>query len=334
MTLGIGLIGAGYWGERLLRVFASLPGCEVRGVADVDPQARVRLGSGTNVTSRSEDLWTDPRIDAVLIATPPSTHYTLARDALRAGKHCWVEKPMALRPSEAEDLVGLAEKRTRLLFVDETFLYDPLVRHARNWIRTGRLGRIFHVSFERLGMGRIRRDSDVWWNSAPHDLAMLRYLVPAQVKSIQLERFAHLQANVADIAVATLQLAGGVSGHIHLSWISPVKTASCVVVGSRGMLRYEGRFGQRSLTLFDCRIDGAKTVRSNVVPIRDFAVVETLEGGPEEPLALAAEAFLGGIRDGTPVPSDGRSSLAVVRLLAAAECDSGPGAFDSIDSNG
>jgi predicted dehydrogenase len=319
VTLGIGLIGAGYWGERLLRVFGSMEQCSVRSVADLDPATRARLDSRARVTGRAEDLWADPGIDAVLVATPPSTHYPLARAALRAGKHCWVEKPLALSASEAEDLVRLAESGGRALFVDETFLYDPLVRRAREWIRTGRLGRLHHVSFERLGMGRIRRDSDVWWNSAAHDLAILRYLVPAEVLAIRVERFAHLQPGIADICVGTLRLAGGISGHIHVSWISPVRAATCVAVGSHGMLRYEGRFGERALTLFDCKIDDPGSVHSNVVPIREFAAVERVDGGSEEPLALAAEAFLGAVRDGTPTPSDGRQSLEVVRLLAAAE---------------
>jgi predicted dehydrogenase len=288
VTLGLGLVGAGYWGERLLRVFGSVQRCAIRRVADHDSAARARLDAGVRTTARVEDLWTDPGIDAVLIATPPSTHYALAHSALAAGKHCWVEKPLAMNVAEAEDLIALAAARGRTLFVDETFLYDPLVRQARDWIRTGRLGRLHHLSFERLAMGRIRRDSDVWWNSAPHDLAMLRYLVPAEVRSIRVERFAHLQPGVADVAVAALRLAGGVSAHVHLSWISPERAASCVAVGSRGMLRYEGRFGQRSLTLFDCRIDDPSSVRSNVVPIHDFAPIETVEGGPEEPLALAA----------------------------------------------
>jgi predicted dehydrogenase len=318
MMLRLGLIGAGYWGEKLVRVFESLHPGSIRTVVDRDPAARSRIDSGMRFTERAADVWTDPEIDAVLVATPPSTHDTLAREALHAGKHCWVEKPLALQVADAEELVRLAESNGRTLFVDETFLYDPLVRKARDWIRTGRLGRLHHVSLERLGMGRIRRDSDVWWNSAPHDLAILRYLVPAEVLSIEVERFAHLQPGIADICVGTLRLAGDISGHIHVSWISPVKTATCVVIGSRGMLRYEGRFGERALTLFDYRIDDPSSAHSNVVPIHDFTVIERLDGGSEEPLALAAEAFVAAIRDGTPTPSDGRRSLEVVKLLSAA----------------
>jgi predicted dehydrogenase len=258
-------------------------------------------------------------VDAVVIATPPSQHVEPARAALRAGKHCWVEKPLALRVADAAELVALARERRRTLFVDETFLYDPLIQRAREWIAAGRLGRLHHLSFERLGLGRVRRDSDVWWNSGAHDLALLRYLVPAPVEDIHLERFAFLQPDIADACVATARLAGGVVAEIHLSWLSPVRSARLVAVGSAGMLTYEGRFGQRALSFFDYRFADGANAQSTVMPVAHFAASETHSGGPEEPLALAARAFLDAIRTGEPAPSDGALALEVVKLLAAGE---------------
>lgn len=319
MTIGLGLIGAGYWGEKLLRVFGRLPDVEVRMVADSDPARRAALKLAVPVAERAEAVCSKRDIDAVLVATPPSSHSALARQVLEAGKHCWVEKPLTLRADEASALVNLAAQRRRVLFVDETFLYDPLVQKARDWIRDGRLGRVYHLSFERLGMGRVRRDSDIWWNSAPHDLSILRYLVPAEVGSIRVERFSYLQPGIADMCVGTVQLAGGVSAHIYLSWLSPVKVASVVAVGSRGMLRYEGRFGQRALTFYDYTVADPAAVTDNVVPINRFEAAETIDGGNDEPLALAAAAFIESIRTGQPAPSDGARSLEVVKLLAAAE---------------
>ena len=188
MSLRIGLIGAGYWGARLLRVSA-------RSTA-----SRWRWPS--TPTRRSAPRW------AATCASPPtcravggSLDRRRARRhaavvalcagpaALSAGKHCWVEKPLALRADDARELVALAAERARTLFVDETFLYDPLVQRAA-WIRSGRSGPALHLSFERLGMGRIRRDSDVWWNSAPHDLSILRYFVADEVESVRVEPFA------------------------------------------------------------------------------------------------------------------------------------------------
>ena len=317
MSLRVGLIGAGYWGARLLRVFGALDRVSVGLVVDSDAQRRAALGRTVPVAADAAAMWEDQSLDAVLVATPPSSHFALAGAALRAGKHCWVEKPLALRVAEARELVALAAQRERTLFVDETFLYDPLVQQARAAIHAGRLGRILHLSFERLGLGRIRRDSDVWWNSAPHDLSILRSFIPDAVESVRVERFAYLQPGVADMCVGTVRFTTGVSAHLYLSWLSPLKRASVVVVGSRGMLAYEGRFEQRALTFYDYAHPDPATVRSNVVPIERFAATETVTGGGEEPLALAAAAFVRAVHSGEPAPSDGCHSLRVVELLAA-----------------
>ena len=322
-TLGLGIIGAGYWGEKLLRVFRRTAGVEVRAVCDSDPQRRSAIGAGSDALDSPAELLRRSDVDAVLIATPPSSHYALARDVLRAGKHCWVEKPLALRAAEARELVATARQERRTLFVDETFLYDPLLQQAKGWIDAGRLGRLYHLSFERLGMGRIRRDSDVWWNSAPHDLSILCYLVPGAVEQVHVDGFTYLQPGLADIAVGTATLSGGVSAHVYLSWLSPLKIASIVVVGSAGMLHYEGRFGQRALRFFTYEVDDPASVTDNVVPIRNFAAVETIEGDPEEPLALAAAAFLTSVRSGVPAPSAGEYSQRVVELLEAGSASRG-----------
>jgi len=319
MTMRIGLIGAGYWGTRLLRVFRALGGVEVALVVEADAAQRAALDGKARVAADVAALWEDRSIDAVLVATPPSSHATLAHAALRAGKHCWVEKPLALRAAEARELVALAADRGRMLFVDETFLYDPLVQRAAAWIGSGRLGRVLHLSFERLGMGRIRRDSDVWWNSAPHDLSILRYFVRDDIESVRVEKFAYLQPGIADMCVGTVRFAGGVSAHIYLSWLSPQKRASVVVVGTDGMLVYEGRFEQRALTFYEYAHPAPAGVASNVVPIERFAATETVAGGSDEPLALAAAAFVRSVVSGEPAPSDGRYSLKVVELLEAGD---------------
>ncbi len=316
MTLGIGIVGAGYWGSTLLRVFRGMPTVSVIAVCESDTRRHTGLGD-VFLSSDSAELLARDDIDAVLVATPPSTHFTIARQVLAAGKHCWVEKPLAMRAAEAHELVDLARRHSRVLFVDETFLYDPLIQQAKRWIDAGRLGKLFHLSFERLGMGRIRRDSSVWWNSAPHDLSILCHLVPGAVETVRVEGFSYLQQGIADISVATATLTGGVSVHIYLSWLSPLKVASLVVVGSRGMLHYEGRFGARSLKFFDYQVADPNTVKDNVVPIEHFEASETVTGGNEEPLLLAAQAFVESIRTGVPAPSAGEYSQRVVELLAA-----------------
>lgn len=317
--LKVGLVGAGYWGKNLLRVFRALPGVEVCAVADELPDAARKLAPELPSYRSAEEMLKAEAVDALLVATPPSTHYRVARSALLAGKHCWVEKPLTLDPAEAEELVALAYRNRLQLFVDETFLYDPLVQTAREWIRAGRLGRILHASFERLGQGRIRRDSDVWWNSAPHDLSILCYWFGAALRRIEVRGFSYLQSGIADVAVGTVELEDGVSAHIYLSWMAPQKIATATVTGDRGMLLYEGRFGQRKLELYDFTVADPATVRTNVVPIERFALSQTLAGGAEEPLALAAEAFVESVRTGIPAPSAGMYSKRVVEMLAAGQ---------------
>ena len=316
-TLRLGIIGAGYWGEKLLRVFRALEGVGVVAVCDSDARRRAAVGEQVETVSAVGDLLRRDDIDAVLVATPPSSHHAVARQVLAADKHCWVEKPLAMRTADARELVEMARQRQRMLFVDETFLYDPLLQQAKAWIDAGRLGRLYHLSFERLGMGRIRRDSNVWWNSAPHDLSILCSLVPGAVENVRCEGFTYLQQGIADITVATVRLAGGVSAHIYLSWLSPLKVASIVVVGSEGMLHYEGRFGQRALRFFRYQVADPATVTDNVVPIPTFEATETIMGGTEEPLALAAQAFVTSVRTGVPAPSAGEYSQRVVELLEA-----------------
>jgi predicted dehydrogenase len=314
--LRVGVIGAGYWGTKLIRVFNDACDMRVEAVWDLDPGRRAAL-AGVELAAGIEALLGRTDVDAVVVATPPSTHAELARAVLESGKHCWVEKPLAMRARDASALVEIARARGLTLFVDETFLYDPLLQQAKAWIEAGRLGRLYHLSFERLGMGRIRRDSDIWWNAAPHDLAILLHLVPGRVEGLQVKRFAYLQPQLADIAIATLRLSGGISAHIHVSWISPLKAASIVVVGSAGMLHFEGRFGQRRLRFFEYRVADPRAVTDNVVPVESFAVTETIGGGEEEPLALAAEAFIRSVRTGVAAPSAGEYSQRVVELLEA-----------------
>jgi predicted dehydrogenase len=313
------LIGAGYWGAQLVRTLATHPEAELAMVTDVDPQRLHGIDVSIERATSVAALCAAPTIDAVMVATPPATHFALAREVLRADKHCWVEKPLTLRPDHAAELVALGHARQRTLFVDETFLYDPLVRRAKDWIDAGRLGRVYHFSFERLSLGRVRCDSDIWWNAGSHDLALLRVLSPHAVTAIRVDRFAYVQPNVADVCIGSAQLEAGGSAHFYMSWLSPVKMGRTVAVGSKGMFIYDGRFGARSLTFYEYRTPNPVTARGNVIPIEQFIAIETIPGGDEEPLALTVTAFVHSVRTREPAPSDGVYSHHTVALLAAAE---------------
>ena len=320
-------MGAGYWGKNLLRTFGKLSSARVAEICDLDAKLleaakkdhpAARTGSDLDAMLARADL------DAILVATPPSRHHAMALAALRAGKHVWVEKPLALTAAEGRELVATAAAGGKTLFVDETFLYDPLVREMKRVIDAGELGDVFHLSFERLGMGRIRRDSNVWWNSAPHDLSILFYLVPRPVKAVQLYLHTYLQPGVADMAVCDLELEGGVTAHVYLSWLHPEKTATVTVVGRDRMLGYEGRFEKRAITLFDYTIDpslppGASPGSAPIVPITKFEGRKLDVPLGLEPLTSAAEHFVDSIRAGTEPLTSGARSLRVVETLETAD---------------
>ena len=319
----IAIVGVGYWGRNLLRTFGRLSGARVTTLCDLDPE---RLGGaraehpGLRCTDDFDALIARDDVDAMVIATPPTRHHAMALAALRAGKHVWVEKPLALAAAEGRALVDAAAAASRVLFVDETFLYDPLVREMKRIIDAGGLGDVMHLSFERLGMGRIRRDSNVWWNSAPHDLSILFHLVPRPVTAIRLHQHTYLQPGIADMAVCDLELEGGVSAHIYLSWLHPEKTAKVVVVGRERMLAYEGRFEKRGITLYDYALDLSPPARSDrgavpIVPVSAFSgrMLEVPAG--DEPLAIAAAHFVDCIRDGAEPLTSGARSLRVVEVL-------------------
>jgi predicted dehydrogenase len=323
----IGIVGAGYWGKNLLRTFGKLPTARVAEICDLDPkllEAAKKDHPDARTGSDLAAMLARPDLDAILVATPPSRHHAMALAALHAGKHVWVEKPLALTAPEGRELVEAADAAGKTLFVDETFLYDPLVREMKRVIDAGELGDVFHLSFERLGMGRIRRDSNVWWNSAPHDLSILFYLVPRPVKTVQLYLHTYLQSGVADMAVCDLELEGGVTAHVYLSWLHPEKTATVTVVGSERMLGYEGRFEKRAITLFDYTIDrtlpaSASAGSAPIVPITKFEGRKLDVPLGTEPLTSAAEHFVESIRAGREPLTSGRRSLRVVEALETAD---------------
>jgi len=321
----VGVVGLGYWGKNLLRTFAKVPSARVTALCDMDPRQVAKFAPdhpGARGVSDYAELLARDDVDAIVLATPPSRHHAMARAALEAGKHVWVEKPLAMTAAQGHELVEAARRRDRVLFVDETFLYDPLVREMKRIIDSGGLGDVYHLSFESLGMGRIKRDSNVWWNSAPHDVSILLYLVPRRVLHVRLHEHHYLQPGIADMAIADLELEGGVSAHIYLSWLHPDKTAKVTVVGRERMLTYEGRFEKRGITLYDYSIDAASPGEHDgapIIPITHFAARPLEVAAAAEPLALAAEHFVESILAGTEPLTSGARSLRVVEVLEAAE---------------
>jgi predicted dehydrogenase len=326
--VSVALVGAGYWGKKLLPKFVFNRNSVVRVICDIHAGHRAEINQAYPEIATSEsidNLLSDPGIAAVVLATPPATHFALARKAINAGKHVWIEKPLALHTEEGRNLLDLSRSHKTVLFVDHTFLYDPAIREIHDLIQCGELGSIHHIYSQRLNLGRIKRDSNVWWNSAPHDISILLYLLDNTPELISLHGYRYLQPDLEDLNMAVLQLSGGVSAFIYHNWLFPENTARLTIIGSKKMLVYEGKFEKRAITIYEYALDQAHGDRSGTkdlpttIPSRIVAE-RTLSGlMDQEPLALAVSDFVAAVQHGRAPVSDGNFSLRVLEILAAGE---------------
>jgi UDP-2-acetamido-3-amino-2,3-dideoxy-glucuronate N-acetyltransferase len=326
--VSVALVGAGYWGNKLLPKFLRSSESLVKTVCDIHPANRAAVNQAfpdVPTTDSYDDILADPDIAAVILVTPPATHFTLAHKAVEAGKHLWIEKPLALRVNEGRELVALSREKKTVLFVDHTFLYDPMIRKIRELIADGELGEVHHIYSQRLNLGRIKRDSNVWWNSAPHDVSIVMYLLGSAPKNIALHGYRYLQPAVEDLNIAVLEMADGASAFIYHNWLFPENTAKLTVIGSKKMLVYEGKFEKRAVTLYPYTVDrqyaGAGPSAELPTTIPSKIISETPLTGlvDQEPLTLAVGDFLTSVRQGQPPLSDGEFSLRVLEVLAAGE---------------
>jgi len=327
-NLSIALIGAGYWGNKLMPKFLRNPDCTVKAVCDTHPAHRAAVKQtfpSVPTTDSFGAILDDPAIAAVILATPPATHYTLARQAMEAGKHVWIEKPLSLRADEGRELVLLSQTQRKVLFVDHTFLYDPAIRRIRRLIADGELGLVQHIYSQRLNLGRIKRDSNVWWNSAPHDASIILYLFETAPKSIALHGYRYLQPGLEDLNIAVLEMTNGATAFIYHNWLFPENTAKLTVIGSKKMLVYEGKFEKRAVTLYEyevnapCAQSSTSTEWPTTIPSKMISET-TLQGlTDDEPLALAVSDFLSCAMSGSTPLSDGWFSLRVLEVLEAGE---------------
>jgi predicted dehydrogenase len=326
--VSVALVGAGYWGKKLLPKFVRSTESLVRTICDIHPAHRAEMNQtypDIPTTPSFDEILSDPGIAAVILATPPATHFFLARRAIKAGKHVWIEKPLALCVKEGLELVGLSRSKGTILFVDHTFLYDPAIRKIRELIVQGELGGVRHIYSQRLNLGRIKRDSNVWWNSAPHDISILLYLLSSAPATIAVHGYCYLQPNLEDLNMAVVEMPDGASAFIYHNWLFPENTAKLTVVGSKKMLIYEGKFEKRAVTMYeyaveeDCSHGHLAQERPTTIPSKMIAE-HTLPGlTDQEPLVLAVGDFFASILQGRAPVSDGAFSLRVLETLAAGE---------------
>ncbi|MFM9983748.1 MAG: Gfo/Idh/MocA family protein, partial [Flavobacteriales bacterium] len=233
------IIGYGYWGPNLVRNFSSVPGAAVHTVVDLRPERLeiVRKSYPTiEVTSDIDSLWSNPEIDAVIIATPVFTHYPLAKKALEAGKHVLLEKPMTDTVAHANELIALSTANNKVLMVDHTFLYTGAVQKMKSLIESGEIGKVKYFDSTRINLGLIQQDVNVLWDLAPHDISILDYLIQETPRSVQATGVSHIHNGIENIAYLTVNYTNDFIAHFNCSWSSPVKIRMMLVGGDKKMI--------------------------------------------------------------------------------------------------
>ncbi|HET7036994.1 MAG TPA: Gfo/Idh/MocA family oxidoreductase [Thermomicrobiaceae bacterium] len=320
---GLAVIGCGYWGSKHTRVIWEMPQARLAMAVDQSQERRDYLREkygSVEVTGDAEAAFNSDDVNGVVIATPVSTHFELARQALLAGKHVLVEKPMVTRSSEAEELIALAEARQLVLMVGHTYEYHPAVTYLRNLIRSGSLGQIHYINSSRLNLGLFQPDTNVLWDLAPHDLSIIFSLLGQAPVSVSATGQCHILPQVEDVAYALVRLANGVTAHVHVSWLDPVKVRQVTVVGSTGMAVFNDVAAEQQVQIYDKRFtiapagDGYADFRSGYH--YGDVVLPRIPSG--EPLTLECEDFARSIVNGTRPVADGYSGLRVVQALEAA----------------
>ena len=315
--LRFGVIGWGYWGPKIARNLDSLPHATVAMVADTDAHRLAKLVVNQpwiQTTTLLEEIFRSD-VDAIVIATPVSTHFQLAREALMHGKHVLVEKPLTASVTEAEELVALAQEQQRFLMVGHTFEYNPAVNELRKLIQNGDLGKIYSIELERLNLGLFRNDINVIWDLAPHDLSILLYLLNQKPTQIKVQAHAHVQRNIHDVAHLDLEFDDGMNAHIHVSWLHPSKVRRVTVIGDSRMAVYDDVNTAEMLKIYN---KGADVHADPVVSYR-YGAITIPHIDWMEPLHLECEDFANAIRTGTQPRANGGVGLEVVRILAAAQ---------------
>jgi predicted dehydrogenase len=312
-----GVIGWGYWGPKIARNLDSLPHATVTYVADTDARRLTAFAVNqpwVQTTTHIEDIFRSD-VDAIVIATPVSTHFQLAREALLHGKHVLVEKPLTASVSEAEELVALAQEQQRVLMVGHTFEYNPAVNELRKLVQSGELGKIYCIEAERVNLGLFRNDINVIWDLAPHDISILLYLLDKKPEKVKVQAHAHVQSHIEDVAHLDLGFADGMNAHIHVSWLHPCKIRRVTVIGDARMVVYDDTNPAEMIKVYN---KGADVHADPVVSYR-YGEITIPHIDWIEPLHLECEDFANSIRTGTQPRASGEVGLAVVKVLAAAQ---------------
>jgi predicted dehydrogenase len=313
----IGVVGLGYWGPNIARNFAAIPGCELAWCCDTDPVALGRIAEGFPGVRLAEDLdqlLADPGLDAVAISTPVPTHAELAVRVLEAGKHCFVEKPLAQSVADAERALGAARESRRMLMVGHLLEYHPGVQVLKQLSDSGRLGdRIYYIYGNRLNLGKLRADENALWSLGAHDVSVVLHLAGEEPVEAVAHGASYVRHGVEDVVFCFLRFDSGLCAHLHLSWLDPHKERRFTVVGSRRMATFDDMALEGKVTVYDKGFD--EDARGYGEYITRSGDIFSPRIPNVEPLRLECEHFVECVATGRAPQSDGESGLRVVRVL-------------------
>jgi predicted dehydrogenase len=318
VTVRIGVAGLGYWGPNLARNFDRLAQAELAWLCEESSDALARHGSAfpsARATASLDDLLADDDLDAVALATPVATHAELAERVLMAGKHCFVEKPLAQSVEEAEGVVRAAATAGRVLMVGHLLEYHPGVQMLKDLIESGELGDVRYLYSNRLNLGVLRREENALWSLGAHDVSVILRLAGEEPYECRAVGESYMQEGVEDVVFCYLRFPSGLAAHMHLSWLDPHKERRFTVVGSRKMATFDDMELERKLTVYDKGFD--ESYSSYGEYIARSGDISSPRVPNEEPLLIECRHFIERVKDGGEPRSSGQAGLRVVRVLEA-----------------
>lgn len=319
----VGIIGFGYWGPNLTRNFHDIPASQLTAIADTKDdrlQHARNLYSDVTLVKDYKELF-QLGLDAVVVSTPPATHYRIAKECLEHGLHVLVEKPMTMNSEDARELIDIANSKQLTLMVGHTFVYNSAVIALKEYIDSGELGDIYYIDAARLNLGLFQRESNVLWDLAPHDISILLYLLGERPVSVGAEGMPHVFDGIFDVAYMSLIFPNKIPAYIHVSWLDPCKVRRITVVGSKKMIVYNDVEHEQKLKIYDKGVDTPDytnsfdefqcNYRSGDIVIPKVRIIE--------PLRQECQHFLDCIKNQSQSRSSGEDGLSVVKILEAAQ---------------
>lgn len=323
MTIRIGVVGFGYWGPNLARNFDQLPQAELAVCCDLEPAALENLRKlypYTRVTTDYQEIISDESLEAVVIATSAVTHYQFAKEALERGKHVFVEKPLGLRCEEGRELVTLAEEKGVVLMVGHLLLYHPAILAIKDYIDSGKLGKVHYAYSQRLNLGKLRIDENCLWSLGPHDISVILYLLGQEPMEVSARGESYLREGIEDVVFLTLAFKEKMIANIHISWLDPHKIRKFTIVGSEKMVVFDDMESAEKIRIYDKGVDVRQDYKAygDDLTLR-FGDIVIPSIKMQEPLRAECLHFLECIEQKKKPRSDGRDGLRVLKVLEAAQ---------------